>query len=156
MLRIVVSEGRVSHSEEVCFWVKKDVELLNKIQQRATKMRRALELSFEGRFRGILSVYANSWRRYAKWMEPGSLQRCPVTGPGAQTETQKAPSEHSVREWSSTGTGRPETCCGVSILGENQKPTGHNPGQPALGVPGGVGHRCFPQVPSVFLRDMGI
>lgn len=77
---------------------------------------------------------------------------CPVTGPGAQTETQKAPSEHSVREWSSTGTGRPETCCGVSILGENQKPTGHNPGQPALGVPGGVGHRCFPQVPSVFLR----
>lgn len=38
--------------------------------------------------------------------------------------------------------------CGVSILGENQKPTGHNPGYPVLDVPGGIGHRCLLQVPS--------
>lgn len=49
-----------------------------------------------------------------------------------------------------------QRCCGVSILGENPKPTGYNPGQPALGASGGDGHRGFPQVPYAILRDMGI
>ena len=29
--------------------------------------------------------------------------------------------------------------CGVSLLGDTQKPSGHSPGQPALGHPAGAG-----------------
>jgi len=69
------------------------MELLQKVQQRATKMIKGLErISCEERLRelglftwtregseGISSMYINIQRETEKMTEPGSFQGCPVT-----------------------------------------------------------------------------
>jgi len=76
---------------------KQDMNMLGTVQQRATKMIKGLEhqtyearlrelglFSLEtGRLKGIFSMYTNTQRRGVKRTEPGSSQRCPVTGPEA-------------------------------------------------------------------------
>jgi len=69
------------------------MDVLGRVLWRATEMMKWLKCLFyeeslrelelfsleKRRLRGILSVYANTWRKGAKKMEPGSLQWCPVT-----------------------------------------------------------------------------
>jgi len=80
----------------VQFWAphfKKDEELLERVQQRATRMVRGLEhLSYEERLRwtclawkreGTLQVLLSILKAGVKKMRPDSFQCCPVTGQGA-------------------------------------------------------------------------
>ena len=89
---------------------KRDVEILKRAQQRATKMRKDLEhlaceqrpgelglLSLEKRrLRGISPRAGNPRREGAKRPQPGSVQGCPAPGQGqwAPRGRQEAPSEH--------------------------------------------------------------
>jgi len=60
-----------------------------------------------------------------------------------KTETQEGPSEHQQTLFDCEGDGAlarvPHGGCGVSILGDTQKPSGYGPGQLAPGVPGSAG-----------------
>ena len=113
------------------YWKKKkntDMDILERVQQRATKMLKGLEhLSCEEklrelglfslekrRVRGILLIYLNSWREGAKRTEPGSPQWCLVTGPEAMgTDWNTGGSVWASRKifllcrWVSNGTGCP-------------------------------------------------
>jgi len=75
----------------------RDMNILSRLQGRATKVIKALEyLSYEERLRelglfslekrrlrGVFSMLINTCRKGAKRMDPGSFQWCPVTGPEA-------------------------------------------------------------------------
>ena len=75
-------------------------------------------------------------------MGSDSFQWCPVTGQGAQTETQEVPFEHEEELPPSEGDGALEQAaqgaCGVSS-GDIQDPPGQGPVQPAVGDPASAG-----------------
>ncbi|KAK4829773.1 hypothetical protein QYF61_006572 [Mycteria americana] len=108
----------------VQFWApqyKRDMDILERVQQRATKTTRGLDhLTYEERLRelGLEGV---------KRVEPGSFQWCPVTGPRqwAQPETQEVPSEHQETLFYCEGDRAlaqvAQKSGGVSILGGIQR-----------------------------------
>ena len=115
----------------VQFWApefKKDEELLETVQQRATRMMRGLEhLSFEERLRGwscsacrregwegILYMLINILKVGVRRLGPDSFQWCPVTGQGKEGTVWSTGSSiwtrgrtSSLCGWQSTGTGFP-------------------------------------------------
>ena len=80
--------------------------------------------------------------------QSGFLQRYPVTGQGAVSTNWNAGDSiwtsgntfYCEVDWTLAQVAQGD--CGVSVLGDTQKPAGHSPGQPTLGGPawaGGVG-----------------
>ena len=91
---------------------------------------------------GISSMYTNTWKEGAKRMEPGSFQWCPVTGQEAMgTHRHTGDSLWTLfyceHHWALAQVA--QRGCGVSLLGDIQKPSGHGPGQLALGGPAWAG-----------------
>lgn len=121
----MLSEGKVSHSEEWCFWAKKDVKLLDSIPQRwwedwsTSLLREGLGGSYQCMLiaaGGMPGEWSQALLDGAQWQGQG-LQ--------AHTETQRfLPNIHWVSGQALAQAA--QRGCGVSILGENQKPTGHN------------------------------
>jgi len=155
-----VSFPLVSPHLECCvqYWppqYKRDTDILESIQQRATNLIKGLgHLSYEERLRelglfsleirrlrGILSIHINTWKEGAKMIGQDSLQWCPVTGQkimGTNWNT-----GGSLWIWGNTSFTEGDQAlaqvanggCGVSIFGNIQKPSIHGPGQLALGGP---------------------
>lgn len=146
--------------------------ILEKVQQRATKMSTWLKHLFYGRkagrtgtvqpgkrrLKGLLSTCINMWREGAKRMRPGSCQWCPVTGQEA-TGTNKSTKGVICTSGSTfvfcivrrieQGNQRHFEVCllrGICSL------TGHSSEHPSLCAPGrggveadGLGSPCQPQ-----------
>ena len=145
----------------VQFWApqyKTDMDILEKVQWRATKMmERWKHLSYKemvselGLFRlekrslrEILSASINSWRGGVKKMEPGSFQWCPAPGPEAVCTNWGTggslwtPGSSSVLcSWRSTGTGCPEAV--GSPPWRYAKAAWMWAWHPAVGAPAGTG-----------------
>ena len=133
----------------VQFWAsqfKKYKELLERVQQRVTKMVRGLEhLLYKKRLRDLglfslekrrlITVYKHLNCR-SHWMGPNSFQWCPVTGKGA-TGAQKIPYkyEEELFYWESDRVLAQAAQRGsaVSSSGDTQNPRGCFPVQPTVG-----------------------
>lgn len=85
----------------------------------------------EKAWRGILSLYINTWREGVKRTEPSSCQNAQRQNNGqwAQTEIQEEPSEHQKTLFYCEGNQAlawgAQWDCGVPILGHSQKPSEH-------------------------------
>lgn len=151
----MLSEGKVSHSEEWCFWAKKDVKLLDSIPQRwwedwSTSL---LREGLGGSYQCMLIAAGGMPGEWSQALLDGAHDRAR----GYRHTLKHRGSFQTFTGWVAKHWHRLPREVAVSPFLErikNQLDT--IPGQPALGVPGGVGHRCFPELPSVFLRDMGI
>lgn len=103
------------------------------------------------RLGGDLITCINIWREGAKKVDPGSFQWCSVTIKWAQLKHRRFPlniRKCSLREcWN----GLNQRVCGISTLGNTQKPQEQDPGQPPLGYPAWVGDwtRLPPEVPAI-------
>jgi len=143
----------------VQFWAphfKKDEELLERVQRRATRMMRGVgHLSCEERLRelGLFSLkkrrLQGDLRNVYKYVKGGcqedgaklffSSTQQQDKGQWAQTETQEVPSEHEEELLPSEGDGALEQAsqggCEVSFSGDIQDLPGQDPVQPAVGDP---------------------
>lgn len=130
----------------------RDMDIMERVQQRATKMMKGLEhLTYEERLRelGLLSLVKRRLKEiltymseHMKKMEPGSFQRCPVTGQEAMgSKLKDRRCRLNTRKdffyceggWAMKQVA--QRACGFSHFGDTQNPSEHDPGQPALGSP---------------------
>ena len=130
------------------------VELLERVQWRATNMIRAWSISHIKRgwgswdclawkredSGGILLMHMSSWRESQALFSDSQSQN---HRQWAQTETQEGPSEQQETPFYCEGDWGLEQVaekgCEVPILGDTPKMPGHGAGQPALGDPAWAG-----------------